>query len=53
MNFDPDQFDINENYEKEWTKKFNKEKVKYECETRKRNNGNVSYNRKEKFCTNK
>jgi hypothetical protein len=41
MNFDPDEFDINEEYEKDWTKTYNKEKVKFQYETRKKNNGNV------------
>jgi hypothetical protein len=35
MNFNPDIFDINENYEKEWTKKYNKEKVKLQYEIKK------------------
>jgi hypothetical protein len=42
MNFDPDEFDINEDYEKDWTKTSYKESVKREYETRKKNNGNVS-----------
>jgi hypothetical protein len=42
MNFDPDTFDINEDYEKYWTTKYNKEKVNHEYETRKRKNNNVS-----------
>jgi hypothetical protein len=43
MNFDPDRFNINENYEKEWIKKkYNKEKMKLKYEIRKRNNGNLS-----------
>jgi hypothetical protein len=42
MHFDPDQFDINQDYEKDWIKRYNKEKVKREYETRKRNNGNLS-----------
>jgi hypothetical protein len=32
INFDP----VNENYEKEWTKKYNKEKVKLQYEIKKR-----------------
>jgi hypothetical protein len=42
MNFDPDQFDINEDYEKDWTKTYNYDKGKFQYETRKKNNGNVS-----------
>jgi hypothetical protein len=58
MNFDPDAFDINEDYEKEWTKKYNKEKVKLLYETKKRimvmyHFLQFTYNRKGKFCTNK
>jgi hypothetical protein len=43
MNFDLDQFDINEDYEKDWTKTYNKDKVKlrYGCESRKNNNSTV------------
>jgi hypothetical protein len=32
MHFDPDRFDINEDYEKDWIKKYNKEKVKLQHE---------------------
>jgi hypothetical protein len=35
MNFDSNTFDFNENYGKEWTKKYNKEKVKHEYEIKK------------------
>jgi hypothetical protein len=42
MHFDQDQFNINEDYEKDWTKTYSKERVKREYETKKRNNGNVS-----------
>jgi hypothetical protein len=42
MHFDQDQFNINEDYEKDWTKTYSKEMVKREYERRKRNNGNVS-----------
>jgi hypothetical protein len=41
MNFDPDQFDNNEDYEKDWTKTYNIEKVKFQYEIKKKNNGNV------------
>jgi hypothetical protein len=36
MNFDPDEFDINEDYEKDCTKTYNKYKVKLKYETKKR-----------------
>jgi hypothetical protein len=36
MNFDADQFDINEDYEKEWTKTYNKHRVKLQYEIKKR-----------------
>jgi hypothetical protein len=38
---DPDEFDINEDYEKDWTITYNKEKVKHQYEIKKRDNGNV------------
>jgi hypothetical protein len=42
MHFDPTLFDVNENYENEWIKKYNKERVKHRYQTTKENNGNVS-----------
>jgi hypothetical protein len=42
MHFDGDQSDVNEDYENDWTKKYNKEKVKRQYQTRKEDNGNVS-----------
>jgi hypothetical protein len=35
MHFDPDQFDFNEDYEKQCTKTYNKEKVKRQYEIKK------------------
>jgi hypothetical protein len=42
MHFDGDKFDVNEDYENDWTKKYNKVRVKREYERRKENNDNIS-----------
>jgi hypothetical protein len=42
MNFDGNRFDIDEDYEKDWIKQYNKEKIKLQYQTRKENKGNIS-----------